>query len=756
MPLPVLDSETKDKLGEQIERLAMLLVTGDIAGEAGAETETAQTIAQLSAGAEAVFQSAQSAGFGEAADLALDLRAMLGTANNPKQDRRALENRLQVNITRLQQAIAAAGYQPGSRAAAPSAAAGADTQLLPPGEGKSSLLASSALSQDPDLVADFLMESGEHLSNIESQLLIIERDPTNMDALNTIFRAFHTIKGLAGFLEFTAVQESAHEVETLLDKARNQELLITPPVVDVILEGADHLKHWMQYIAAVLAGTAHEEPADGHPLHERIRRFTSGAPAAPRPEAATSDLATLSGAVAPPEQQSAAPAAPESASAAAKVTLPVPAATPVPTARPKEALVPASKPAAVAAASAAPEQAERSGAAGSAETRSVKVDTAKLDYLVDMVGEMVIAQSLIRHDPDLAMLKSPRLLRNVSQASRITSEVQKTAMAMRMLPVGSVFQRMNRLVRDLTRRSGKQAVLEISGEETELDRTIVEELADPLMHMVRNSLDHGIETPEERIAAGKPPVAKVILRAYHQGGNILIEVGDDGRGLNREKILKKAIERGLIENGDHMADNDVFALIFEPGFSTADQITDISGRGVGMDVVKKQIQKLRGRIDIQSVRGQGTTFFLKLPLTLAIIDGLVIAVGEERFIVPIFAVHESLRPTDNMLSTLPNGSEVALIRGDLLPIVRFNRHFGISARSENLTDSLFVICEGQGKRFCLAVDELIGKQEVVIKSLGKIFKNVPGIAGGAILGDGRVGLILDVEAIHGGTGNAVA
>jgi two-component system chemotaxis sensor kinase CheA len=325
-----------------------------------------------------------------------------------------------------------------------------------------------------------------------------------------------------------------------------------------------------------------------------------------------------------------------------------------------------------------------------------------------------------------------------------------------MLPVGQVFQRMNRLVRDLTRKSGKQAELEISGEETELDRTIVEELADPLMHMVRNSLDHGIEGPEERIAAGKPPKAKVILRAYHQGGNILIEVGDDGRGLNREKILKKAKEKKLIEHGDHMADNDVFALIFEPGFSTADQITDISGRGVGMDVVKRQIQKLRGRIDIHSVRGQGTTFFLKLPLTLAIIDGLVIGVGEERYIVPIYAVHESLRPTEEMVSTLPNGSEVALIRGTLLPIVRLNRQFGIEARSENLSESLFVICEGQGKRFCIVVDELIGKQEVVIKSLGKIFKNVPGIAGGAILGDGRVGLILDVEAIHGGVGNAVA
>ncbi len=594
------------------------------------------------------------------------------------------------------------------------------------------------MAQDPELVSDFLVESREHLSTIENQLLTIERDPANADALNGIFRAFHTIKGLAGFLEFAHVQETAHEVETLLDKARNHELVITPPVVDVILEGADHLKTWMQYIDGALGGTPQPEPGNAGPLIERIRRQAAGgAEPSQAPEAATSDLATLSEAIAVAEAPAVAPAA-----APASVN--------------KTEASAGNVKAASRSGSAGPEAGERATGANAGETRSVKVDTAKLDYLVDMVGEMVIAQSLIRHDPDMTKLKSPRLLRNVSQAARITAEVQKTAMAMRMLPIGQVFQRMNRLVRDLTRKSGKQAELEISGEETELDRTIVEELADPLMHMVRNSLDHGIEPPEERLAAGKPAQAKAILRAYHQGGNILIEVGDDGRGLNREKIVKKAKEKGLIEHGDHMSDTDVFALIFEPGFSTADQITDISGRGVGMDVVKKQIQKLRGRIDIQSVRGQGTTFFLKLPLTLAIIDGLVIGVAEERYIVPISAVHETLRPAAGMISTLPSGSEVALIRGALLPIVRLNRRFGIEARSENIAESLLIICEGQGKRFCMTVDELIGKQEVVIKSLGKVFKNVPGIAGGAILGDGRVGLILDVEAIQGGVGNGVA
>jgi len=750
MSLPVLDFETKEKLSEQIERLAMLLVTGDLSGkESGAGNESPETLDALQLAADVVYQSAQSAGFTEAVQLASDLKTSLAEAKNPNQNRVALESRLQTSITRLQAAITQAGTGASERVQNTAEAAVETRTSAPP-----SLLSSSALSQDPELVSDFLMESGEHLSTIERQLLTIEQDPTNTDALNSIFRAFHTIKGLAGFLEFAAVQESAHEVETLLDKARNHELTITPPVVDVILEGADHLKAWMQYIASVLGGTPQEQPEDGHPLHERIRRYTTGAEAPPVAEAATSDLATLSEAVAPPAASAAPlnPALVTQESASAKIG----AAADESALAANVTEAPAGTKKASPTAAAAPEQGERAGGGNAAETRSVKVDTAKLDYLVDMVGEMVIAQSLIRHDPDMAKLKSPRLLRNVSQATRITGEVQKTAMAMRMLPVGQVFQRMNRLVRDLTRKSGKQAELEISGEETELDRTIVEELADPLMHMVRNSLDHGIEGPEERLAAGKPVKAKVVLRAYHQGGNILIEVGDDGRGLNREKMLKKAKEKKLIEHGDHMSDNDVFALIFEPGFSTADQITDISGRGVGMDVVKRQIQKLRGRIDIQSVRGQGTTFFLKLPLTLAIIDGLVIGVGEERYILPIYAVHESFRPSEEMVSTLPNGSEVALIRGTLLPVVRLNRQFGIEARSENLSEGLFVICEGQGKRFCIVVDELIGKQEVVIKSLGKIFKNVPGIAGGAILGDGRVGLILDVEAIHGGAANAVA
>jgi len=332
------------------------------------------------------------------------------------------------------------------------------------------------------------------------------------------------------------------------------------------------------------------------------------------------------------------------------------------------------------------------------------------------------------------------------QLSRITTEVQKTAMSMRMVPVAGLFQKMARLVRDLCRKSGKQAELITCGEDTELDRNIVEELADPLMHMVRNAMDHGVEPPQERVAAGKPACARVELRAMHRAGHIQIEIVDDGRGMNRNVILAKAVERGVVPAGAVLSDAEVYNLIFEPGFSTAEKVTDISGRGVGMDVVKKQIQKLRGRTEIHTTQGKGTEFQLKLPLTLAIIDGLVVGVGKERYIVPIFAVKELLRPTEGMVGTV-EGREIALVRDKVLPVVRLFKRFGVTPRTEDPLDSLLILTESHGVDYCLLVDALVGKQEVVIKSLGDTMKNLAGVAGGAILGDGRIALIVDVDAL---------
>ena len=598
----------------------------------------------------------------------------------------------------------------------------------------------NSLAGDPELLGDFILESSEHLTTIEAQLLTLEQDPGNAEAIHAIFRGFHTIKGLAGFLELNSIQEVAHEVETILDLARTWKLRIDAVVIDRILEGKDYLSGCMRGLDQMLATGELPDMTPSVVLLTALRGLTQGNEAqSDQKDGPTAGVAGRGNVVvaAPETEQRGLGQADEDEPSITndlhKLASGVMA----------EALPGAE----------APERADKSGPGRvdthNPEARSVKVDTAKLDFLVDMVGEMVIAQSLVRHDPDLSTELRPRLARNLSQLARITGEVQKTAMSMRMVPVGQLFRKMNRLVRDLSKKSGKRVELQTFGEDTELDRHIVEELADPLMHMVRNSLDHGLEPPSERERAGKDATGTLCLRAAHEAGQIVIEVSDDGRGLNREKILAKARAKKLIEPLQELSDREVFELIFHPGFSTAEQITDVSGRGVGMDVVRRQIQKMRGRIDIESNAGQGTTFFLKLPLTLAIIDGLVVSVGEERYVLPIFAVREMLRPTEDMISTVQGRSEMALVRGSLLPIVRLHQRFNVQPRSLAPWESLLIVAESRDKRFCLLVDDLLGKQEVVIKSLGETMQGISGVAGGAILGDGKVGLILDLVGLYG-------
>ena len=606
------------------------------------------------------------------------------------------------------------------------------------GAGTVSAPSSNPLASDPELLNDFILEAREHLTTIELQLLTLDQDPANAEAIHAVFRGFHTIKGMAGFLDLDAVRDVSHEVETILDLARNAQLAITSKVIDAILASKDYLSLWMGELEAMLQSGRTPEAENNQALIETIRGV---ARLSASPETAASTE--------PARCESAQPADPPAAEVlAAEAPLP-PAA---PTQPATSGLLDLAREVAVQPTEAAetPKPAEPA----TAVARSIKVDTAKLDYLVDMVGEMVIAQSMVRHDPDLTTGVKPRLTRNLSQLARITDEVQRTAMSMRMIPIGQLFQKTARLVRDLSRKASKQVDLELSGEDTELDRNIVEELADPLMHMVRNAVDHGIETPEDRLKAGKPPNAKVRLKAAHQAGHILIQISDDGRGLDREKILRKAREKGLIDAEAQLSEAEIFNLIFLPGFSTAEKITDVSGRGVGMDVVRKHLQKLRGRVDVHSRPGEGTTFLMKLPLTLAIIDGLVVGVGSQRYIVPIFAVREMLKPTEEAISTIRGQEEMAMVRGTLLPLIRLHRRFRIDPRFENPWDSLLIVSENGGKQFCLMVDELIGKQEVVIKSLGEAMQNIPGVAGGAILGDGRVGLILDLEGLFGASREA--
>jgi two-component system chemotaxis sensor kinase CheA len=598
---------------------------------------------------------------------------------------------------------------------------------------------SSALNQDPELVGDFVLETREHLQNVEAGLLGLEKEPGKPDILHSIFRSFHTIKGLAGFLEFGAIQSLAHEVETILDLARNAQLAMSSALIDLTLESADFVGYEVERIEAQLHGREMNPPRDVAALLTRVR-------AAIHPEGSASS----------PDDPVPAPG--DAAAAEAKEWSAPPVAAAEPSAHPETTEVRAATAAPLAPVT-IPEKpiadkatadpgAESKRKAASADTQSIRVDTAKLDYLLDMVGEMVIAESMVRLDPELAATKNSRLQRNLNQLRRVTEEVQKVAMATRLIPVGTLFQRVNRLVRDTSRKAGKLAEVELVGEDTQLDKTIIEELTDPIMHMVRNSIDHGIEAPADRVAVGKPASGRVQLKAYRQADHIQIEINDDGRGLNQDRILAKARERGLVADGVYLTDSEIFQLIFEPGFSTAEKVTDISGRGVGMDVVKKQIQKLRGKIDIQSTPGKGTTFYLKLPLTLAIVEGLVVGVGRERYILPIFSVHEMFRPSAEQVSTVQGRGEMVMVRNQLLPLIRLHRSLGVRPKNEAVGESLLIVAETEGRRFVMMVDEFIGKQEVVIKSLGASLKNTPGIAGGAILGDGRVGLILDLEAIY--------
>ena len=487
-------------------------------------------------------------------------------------------------------------------------------------------------------------------------------------------------------------------------------------VIDLILAGADTLKQYTTEIGLQIQGTN-----AGAPIVVPTRELTQRLKAALRGEAATAPAPAP-----PPVTIPAAP--PESNTAAAPAAQPPASDTVVATAK-KE-----SGPAAPAASA--------EGASG-----FVKLDTRKLDALVDLVGELVIAQSMVVQHPEVQRLADSGLSRSLRTLGRITSELQRNAMSLRMVPIRGTFQKMTRLVRDLGAQQGKQLQLVLDGEETELDRNLVEELSDPLVHMIRNSADHGIEMPDDREAAGKSRMGTIRLSAAHQRGGIVIRIEDDGKGLDRERILAKARERGLIAPDAVLEDSEIFALIFAPGFSTADKITELSGRGVGMDVVQRNIEKLHGKIEIQSTRGQGTAFSILLPLTLAIIDSLIVGVGDERFILPSLAVRESIRPEPGSVKTVHEKGEVVTVRGRLTPILRLGRHLGIPTRSEDPSEGIVVVVESGDDARGLLVDELIGKQEVVIKNLGQTFRNQNLLAGAAILGDGRVGLILDVDTL---------
>jgi len=382
------------------------------------------------------------------------------------------------------------------------------------------------------------------------------------------------------------------------------------------------------------------------------------------------------------------------------------------------------------------------------DTASIRVDTDKIDKLINLVGELVITQSMLSDlGSRFEMRQMPVLLERMAQLERNTREIQERVMSIRMLPIGTAFSRFPRLVRDLSAKAGKKIQLVLSGEETELDKTVIESIGDPLTHLVRNSADHGLEPPEERLDNNKPELGTVRLNAFHEGGNICITVEDDGRGLNREKILAKAIKQGLIAENEKLPDDQIWALIFKPGFSTAEKVTDVSGRGVGMDVVKRNIDALGGTVSIKTALGKGTTFTLKLPLTLAIIEGMTVRVGKETYIVPLLSILESIQPKADAIKTVVGRGELINVRDTYLPMMRMYEVFSLQPEYTEPTKAILLILETEGERVAVMVDEILGQQQVVIKSMEQNFRKVAGVAGATILGDGTVGFILDVRGM---------
>lgn len=585
-------------------------------------------------------------------------------------------------------------------------------------------------TDDFEFLNEFCNEGRELLEQIEQGVLVLEGEPQHKEMLNQVFRAFHTFKGGAGLLDLTPVKNLAHELESLLSAARNGHLQINRRVIDLILAGGDAMRGYIDLIGQRLAGVDADQ-AVKIPINALMARVK----------------ACLHGEVEPSFSDSA-PIVLNAEQSASMEAPPIFLAPSVLTPAVKEKVSLGSAAGVVAP---PPLGARQSPNPASAQAENlinfVKLDTRKLDLLVDLVGELVIAQSLVIENPQVQSLSSRGLASQLRQLARITTDLQQSAMSLRMIPIRGIFQKMSRLVRDLSASQNKQVRLQLMGEDIEIDRNMVEELADPLMHMIRNAVDHGIESAALRAETGKPAEGLIKLNAFHRDGGIVISISDDGRGMDPHRIRTKAIERHLISANDVLSTAEIFDLIFQPGFSTAETVTEVSGRGVGMDVVRGHIAHLRGRVEVQSTLGKGSEFKIRLPLTLAIIDGLLVNVGDERFILPLLSVRESLKPQAGMISKVQGRGEVINVRGRLIPLVKLHEQLEIASHVLEPMEGIVVVVESRSQLRALWVDGLIGKSEVVIKPLGETFKSAIGMTGCAILGDGHVALILDPDAL---------
>ncbi|WP_312709553.1 chemotaxis protein CheA [Stenotrophomonas sp.] len=644
--------------------------------------------------------------------------------------------------------------------------------------------------------ATFFEESREGLDAMEAGLLALESGQQDPEIINSVFRAAHSIKGGAGTFGFDTIASLTHVLETLLDELRAGKRALEATAVDAMLSSVDVLR-------ALLREAEHGQAADPAAVaavKARLEAVLSGQAAASAPVAAAAavddtpeawqigftpapslfmsgndplriireleHLGSLQVAARMDRLPGFAQLDPLEAHLAwdlglvgkvprSKIEdtfawvlddceLDIRPAAP-PSLATQAPATPAASAVAAPAAPSAPAAAAATPAAAEAET-SIRVSVDKVDALINLVGELVITQAMLKQVSNaIDPVHAERLFAGLDQLERNTRDLQEAVIGVRMLPVDAVFRRFPRLVRDLSSRLGKQVRLRTIGEGTELDKGLIEKIADPLVHLVRNSIDHGLEMPDVRRGAGKDETGTITLAASHQGGHIVIEVSDDGRGLNRDKILAKAQERGL-SVPDNPTDSQVWDLIFQPGFSTADAVTDLSGRGVGMDVVRRNIQALGGEVQIESSLGSGTRTLIRLPLTLAILDGMTVAVAGETLILPLAYVLEALQPQPEDIRSMAGEGRVLRVRGEYLPILSLTEYYGYGNRRAN-SESLVVVVEGDGQKIALEVDELVGQQQVVVKNIENNYRRIGGVSGATILGDGRVALIVDIGGL---------
>ena len=554
-----------------------------------------------------------------------------------------------------------------------------------------------------DMVIQFIADSRDLLETTENNLLQLEKEPDNFDLIASIFGAIHSIKGNSGFMGFEEIQEIAMDTEMILDSIRKKELDADPNVVSLLLSNVEMLINRVENIGK---GNG-EATTTSTESNESVAEISQPATQTPTNVTQTPEIKK----------------------------------TPIP-AQPKQ--VPTVAPVDKKEIKTDPNIAKNFQ---QTQKQDIRVETVKIDKLFDLVGELITIETMVTKNPDLNGLIMPNFVKAANQLNKITRELQEITMSVRMMPLEGLFNKMKRLIRDVSMKLGKKVELTISGQETEMDKNVIDEISDPLVHILRNSMDHGIESPDVRAASGKSETGSVHLSARYEGNEILISVKDDGAGINKGRVLQKAEEKGLLQvPAEKMTDKEIFALIFEPGFSTAAQVTDISGRGVGMDVVRKNIEKLRGAIDVESELNKGTTVTLRIPLTLAIMEALLVDVGEETFALPLMNVSETFRVSSSAINKTMDGLEMIKVRDEILPVFRLHELYNIKPRFTDLEKGIILIVESRNKKFCLFADELIGQQQAVIKGLSEYIGKVPGIIGCMILGDGGIGLILDIES----------